>query len=213
MEKNKYIDHTLLKPEATREQIIKLCEEAKEYNFASVCVNPFWVSLCKEQLKGTDVKVCTVVGFPLGATTSQVKSFETQQAINNGADEIDMVINIGMLKDKQYQYVTEEIRRIVNIAGGKCVKVIFETCLLTNEEIVKACECSMTAGATFVKTSTGFSKAGATLEAVKLMVDTVAGKCKVKASGGIRTPEDFEKMITLGAERIGTSSGVAIIKE
>ena len=211
MDKNKYIDHTLLKPEATREQILKLCEEAKTYNFASVCVNPCWVSFCKEQLKNTDVKVCTVIGFPLGANTSQVKAFETQQAVNNGADEIDMVMNIGMFKSNQFEYVENDIRRIVNIAGGKTVKVILETCLLSDEDIIKACKICVAAGAHFVKTSTGFSTAGATIEAVKLMVNTVAGKCKVKASGGIRTPENFEKMIALGAERIGTSSGVSLM--
>lgn len=213
MKKSKYIDHTLLKPEATRKQIEKLCLEAIEYDFASVCVNPCWVKYCAEKLKESDVMVCTVIGFPLGATTSETKAFETRQAIENGADEIDMVMNIAALKEKDYSKVIEDISLVVKAANGKCVKVILETCLLTDEEIIKACECCVEAKATFVKTSTGFSTAGANPHVVEVMVKAVNGKCKVKAAGGVRTPQDFQKMIELGADRIGTSSGIQLILE
>lgn len=210
---NKYIDHTLLKPEATYEKIEKLCEEAKEYNFASVCVNGYWVSTCAKLLKGTEVKVCTVVGFPLGAMTSKAKAFETKEAIENGAQEIDMVMNIGAFKTGYYDKVKEDIEAVVSAATGHCVKVILENCLLTKEEIVKACQLCVEAKATFVKTSTGFSVSGATTEDVKLMRDTVKGKCKVKAAGGVRTYEDMEQMIKAGANRIGTSAGVKLMKK
>lgn len=210
---NKYIDHTLLKPEATYEKIEKLCEEAKEYNFASVCVNGYWVSTCAKLLKGTEVKVCTVVGFPLGAMTSKAKACETKEAIENGAQEIDMVMNIGAFKTGDYDKVKEDIEAVVSAADGHCVKVILENCLLTKEEIVKACQLCVEAKATFVKTSTGFSVSGATTEDVKLMRDTVKGKCKVKAAGGVRTYEDMEQMIKAGANRIGTSAGVKLMKK
>jgi len=207
------IDHTALKPELTKEDILKLCEEAKEYQFASVCVNPTWVKTAAEALKGTDVKVCTVIGFPLGATTPETKAFETKNAIENGATEVDMVINIGALKDKNYDIVEEDIRAVVNAAKGKALtKVIIETCLLTDEEKVKACELSVKAGADFVKTSTGFSTGGATVEDVQLMRKTVGSEVGVKASGGVRDAKAAQMMIEAGATRIGASSGVAIVK-
>ncbi|RHW38581.1 deoxyribose-phosphate aldolase [Lysinibacillus yapensis] len=205
------IDHTLLKPETTKNQIEKLCEEAKKYEFASVCVNPTWVKNSAQLLAGSNVKVCTVIGFPLGATTSEVKAFETKNAIENGAQEIDMVINIGALKDQQYDLVREDIKAVVDAANGTLVKVIIETCLLTDDEKVKACELSVEAGANFVKTSTGFSTGGATAEDVALMRKTVGADIGVKASGGVRSLEDMKKMIEAGASRIGASSGVAIM--
>ncbi|MFH7818220.1 deoxyribose-phosphate aldolase [Neobacillus thermocopriae] len=207
------IDHTLLKADVTKDQIIKLAEEAKEYSFASVCVNPTWVKTAAEALKGTNVKVCTVIGFPLGATTPETKAFETKNAIENGATEVDMVINIGALKDKQDDLVEKDIRAVVEAAKGKAlVKVIIETCLLTDEEKKRACELSVKAGADFVKTSTGFSTGGATVEDVRLMRETVGPNIGVKASGGVRSREDAEAMIAAGANRIGASSGVAICK-
>ncbi|MGQ7375110.1 deoxyribose-phosphate aldolase [Streptococcus suis] len=212
MKLNKFIDHTVLKPETTKEQVAKVLEEAKEYDFASVCINPTWVSFAAEGLKGTDVKVCTVIGFPLGANTPAVKAFETKDAIENGADEIDMVINIGALKDKNYDLVLEDIKAVVEASGDKLVKVIIETCLLTDEEKVKACELSKEAGADFVKTSTGFSTGGATVEDVALMRKTVGPEMGVKASGGARSYEDAIAFIEAGASRIGASSGVAIMK-
>ncbi|MCG8541202.1 MAG: deoxyribose-phosphate aldolase [Clostridia bacterium] len=206
-----YIDHTLLKPQGSEEQIKKICAEAKEYGFASVCVNPYYAPLVKQELKGTRVKTCVVVGFPLGATTKEVKAFETRQAIENGAEEIDMVINIAALKDKKYDYVKEDIEAVVNAAEGKAlVKVILETCLLTEEEKVKACELSQGARADFVKTSTGFSTGGATIEDIKLMRQTVGNDMGVKASGGIRTKADAEAVIEAGANRIGASASIAI---
>lgn len=208
---NKYIDHTLLKPESTQEQIDKLIAEAKEYNFASVCVNPIWVSHAAESLKDSDVKVCTVIGFPLGANTSRVKAFETKDAIENGADEIDMVINIGQLKAKQYDFVENDIRAVVEASGDKLVKVIIETCLLTDEEKEKACQLSVAAGADYVKTSTGFSTAGANVHDVALMRKTVGPNVGVKAAGGARTYADAEAFVEAGATRIGASSGVAIV--
>jgi deoxyribose-phosphate aldolase len=210
---NKYIDHTLLKQNATREQIITLCQEAKKYDFASVCVNPTWVHTCAEQLAGSDVKVCTVIGFPLGATTTAVKAFETKNAIENGATEIDMVINIGALKDKHMTLVTEDIRAVKTAAGKLVVKVIIETCLLSDEEKVLACEAALSAGADFVKTSTGFSTAGATVEDVRLMKSVVGSKALVKAAGGVRTYEDLVAMIDAGADRIGTSAGIALLNK
>lgn len=210
---NKYIDHTLLKQNATKEQIITLCKEAKTYDFASVCVNPTWVSTCAEQLAGSDVKVCTVIGFPLGATTTAVKAYETKNAVDNGATEIDMVINIGALKDKHLSLVTEDIRAVKAAAGKLVVKVIIETCLLTDEEKVLACEAALNAGADFVKTSTGFSTAGATVEDVRLMKSVVGSRVLVKAAGGVRTYEDLVAMIDAGADRIGTSAGVALLNK
>ena len=210
MNYNKYIDHTLLKQDALASQIDHLIDEAIEYDFASVCVNPTWVKHAHQRLADTDVLVCTVIGFPLGANTTAVKVFETKDALSNGADEIDMVINIGALKDHQDDMVYEEIKAIVEAAKGHTVKVIIETCLLTDEEIIRACQLAKKAKATFVKTSTGFSTGGATFEAVKLMKDTV-GDMDVKASGGVRDYEIMIKMIELGATRIGTSSGVSLM--
>ncbi|MBR3352824.1 MAG: deoxyribose-phosphate aldolase [Erysipelotrichaceae bacterium] len=213
MKLNKYIDHTLLKPEATRAQIEKLCAEAREYDFASVCVNSCNVALCKSLLKDTDVEVCTVIGFPLGAMSSVSKAYETKEALADGADEFDMVINIGALKDGNMDYVTDDIAAVVKAANGKTVKVIIETCLLTDEEKVSACKCAVAAGATFVKTSTGFSKAGANEHDVRLMAKTVKGTgLLVKAAGGIRSYEDAIKMIEAGASRLGCSAGIAIME-
>ena len=210
---NKYIDHTLLKPNAQKDQVVKLCEEAKQYDFASVCVNPCWIPLAKELLQGTDVKVCVVIGFPLGAMTTEAKVFEAKDAVEKGAQEVDMVINVGMLKDGCDAYVTEEIRRIKEAVGDKVLKVIIETCLLTDEEKVRACLDAKAAGADFVKTSTGFSTGGATVHDVRLMKETVGDALKVKASGGVRTKETMKEMIEAGAERIGTSSGIALVSE
>lgn len=211
MKINKFIDHTLLKADSVKSQFDQLLDEAKEFDFASVCVNPSWVSYCAKELKGTDVKVCTVVGFPLGATTAETKAFETQNAIANGADEIDMVINIGLLKQGDYQAVEDDIRAVVEASGDKLVKVIIETCLLNDEEKVKACQLSVAAGADFVKTSTGFSTAGANVSDVKLMRQTVGPDIGVKAAGGTRSLEDAAAFIDAGATRIGTSSGVKIV--
>lgn len=209
----KMIDHTLLKPDAIREKIVQLAEEARKYGFASVCVNPAWVTQAYEILKDTKVKVCTVIGFPLGASTPETKAAETRNAIENGAEEVDMVINIGALKDGQEELVERDIRAVVDAAKGKALtKVIIETCLLTDEEKVRACEIAARAGADFVKTSTGFSTGGATVEDVALMRKTVGDKLGVKASGGVRNLEDMMKMIEAGATRIGTSSGVKIME-
>lgn len=213
MNLNKMIDHTLLKPEATKEMIENLCREAKEYDFKSVCVNPYWVSTAYEELRDSDVLVCTVVGFPLGATTKETKFFETDFAVQEGADEIDMVINVGALKSKQYDVVLEDIKSVVQAANGRTVKVIIETCLLTDEEKVKACELSKEAGANFVKTSTGFSTAGANIEDVELMKNIVGDALEVKASGGIRDLDTALKMIEADASRLGVSAGVQIMKE
>lgn len=208
----KMIDHTLLKADATKDQIEKICAEAKEYNFASVCVNPTWVKLSSDLLNGTEVKVCTVIGFPLGASTPETKAFETKNAIENGATEVDMVINIGALKGGDNELVERDIRAVVDAAKGKALtKVIIETCLLTEEEKVRACELSVKAGADFVKTSTGFSTGGATAEDIALMRKTVGPDLGVKASGGVRSAEDAQKMIEAGATRIGASSGAAIV--
>lgn len=209
----KYIDHTLLKADATIKEITKLCEEARQYGFMSVCINPSYIPLCKELLKGSEVKVCTVVGFPLGMMASSAKAFETKQALLDGADEIDMVINIGKLKDKEYDYVKAEIAELKHICKDKILKVIIETCLLTDEEKVKACQLAKEAGADFVKTSTGFSKGGAVASDIKLMRDTVGLEMGVKASGGVSTFDDMLKMIENGATRIGTSHGVDIMKD
>lgn len=209
----KMIDHTLLKPDATREKIVQLAEDARKYEFASVCVNPAWVAQAYEILKDTNVKVCTVIGFPLGVSTPETKAAETRNAIENGATEVDMVINIGALKDGQDELVEQDIRAVADAAEGKALtKVIIETCLLTDEEKARACEIAARAGADFVKTSTGFSTGGATVEDVALMRKTVGDKLGVKASGGVRSLEDMTKMIEAGATRIGTSSGVKIME-
>jgi deoxyribose-phosphate aldolase len=206
------IDHTLLKPEATKQQIESLCQEAKEYKFASVCVNPTWVSTAKELLQGSGVMVCTVIGFPLGANTTETKAFEAKNAIENGAEEVDMVINIGALKDHNDELVEKDIRAVVEAVKGKArTKVIIETSLLTKEEKIRACELSVKAGADFVKTSTGFSTGGATAEDIALMRQTVGADLGVKASGGVRSTEDVQKMIEAGATRIGASSSIAIV--
>ena len=212
MKLNKYIDHTLLKQDATEQQIDRLLSEASEYDFASVCVNPCWVSHAKAGLTDTYVKVCTVVGFPLGATTSAVKAYETKEAIQNGADEIDMVINVGALKSGNADLVESDIRAVVEASGDKLVKVIIEACLLTDEEKVLACQLAQKAGADFVKTSTGFSTGGATLPDVQLMRQTVGPDVGVKAAGGARSYADAVAFVEAGATRIGTSSGVAILK-
>lgn len=212
MNYNRMIDHTLLAPDATESQIKKICDEAKEHHFASVCVNPSWVSFCAKELKGTDSKVCTVIGFPLGATSTKSKEEELKQAIADGAEELDMVINIGKLKDHQDEYVENEIHALKQLCGNLVLKVIIETCLLTDEEKVRVCLLAKKAGADFVKTSTGFSKGGATKEDVALMRKTVGPEMGVKASGGVRTKEDMEDMIKAGATRIGTSHGCELIK-
>lgn len=210
----KYIDHTLLKPEADRKQIEKLCDEARTFRFASVCVNPAWVKEAANFLANSGVKVCTVIGFPLGASTSETKQFETKNAIDNGAEEVDMVINIGALKSGDYDFVEQDIRSVVEAAKGKAlVKVIIETSLLTDEEKEKACELATKAGADYVKTSTGFSSGGATVQDVALMRKAAGPDMGVKASGGVRTLEDAIKMIEAGATRIGTSSGTAIAQQ
>ncbi|MDN6066175.1 MAG: deoxyribose-phosphate aldolase, partial [Staphylococcus equorum] len=201
-----------LKPESTRAQIDKIIEEAREFNFKSVCLNPTHVKYAAEKLKDTEVLVCTVIGFPLGASTTETKMFEVEDAVKNGASELDMVINVGALKDGRYEDVQKDIESVVGAANGKTVKVIIETCLLTDEEIVKASELSKAAGANFVKTSTGFAGGGATPEDVKLMKDTVGDDLEVKASGGVRNLEDFNKMLEAGATRIGASAGVQIIQ-
>lgn len=210
----KMIDHTILKPEATKEQVEKLCREAKEYGFASVCVNSSYVPLCAELLSDSEVKVCTVVGFPLGAMSTAGKVMETRQAILDGADEIDMVVHVGMIKSGDWDYVEADIQEVVDEAKDKAlVKVIIETCLLTDEEKVHVCRICRDTGADFVKTSTGFSTGGAKAEDVALMRKTVGPDMGVKASGGVRTYEAAEKMVKAGATRLGTSSGIAIVKE
>jgi deoxyribose-phosphate aldolase len=209
----RHIDHTLLKPDGTEAELIRLCEEAREHHFFSVCINPSNIEKAKELLEGTETKICTVVGFPLGQMTTEAKSYETKEAVFLGAEEVDMVINVGKLKDKDYEYVLEDIRAVVLAAGGVLTKVIIETCLLTDEEKVKACELAKDAGADFVKTSTGFSKGGATREDIALMRKTVGPEMGVKASGGIRTLEDAMGMIENGATRLGLSASVAILNE
>lgn len=211
---SKYFDHTILKAEATKEQVLKICDEALAHDFASVCVNQYYTKLVADRLKGSDVKVCTVVGFPLGMSDTRVKAYETKAAIEDGATEIDMVINVGALKDKEYDYVRNEIRTLKEICGKDIVlKVILETCLLTDEEKKKACELSQEVGADFVKTSTGFGSGGAKAEDVALMRKTVGSKMGVKASGGIHTAKEAEAMIDAGASRLGTSATLAIIQE
>ena len=198
MKMNKYIDHTLLKADATQDKIQVLCEEAKKYDFASVCVNTYWVAYCAKLLNDSDVKVCTVVGFPLGAMSTKAKAFETSNAIADGAEEIDMVMNIGEMKAHHYDAVRDDVAAVVKAADGHCVKVILETCLLSEEEIVKACQLCV--------------EAGATPEDVKLMKDTVKDNCKVKAAGGVRCRADMDEMIAAGADRIGTSAGVQLMQ-
>lgn len=209
---NKYIDHTILKATASSADVQKLCEEAIEHEFYSVCVNGCYVADAKHLLQGTDVKVAAVVGFPLGAMTTASKVFEAKEAIENGASEIDMVINVAKLKDGEFDYVENEIRLIKEAMGNNVLKVIIETCYLTDEEKVKACELSLVAKADFVKTSTGFGTGGATYEDVKLMKSVVGDNAKVKASGGVRDKETAQKYVDLGAERLGTSSGIEIVK-
>ena len=211
MQYNKLIDHTLLKPDAQPEQIVQLCDEAKDFHFMSVCVNPGYVPLAARCLEGSDVKVCTVIGFPLGMNLTKTKVEEAEACVKMGADEIDMVINVGMLKAGHDDYVKEEIRLLKEVAGSRILKVIIETCLLTDEEKVRACVLSKEAGADFVKTSTGFSTGGATVHDVELMRKTVGPEMGVKASGGVRTHEDLLAMVEAGANRIGTSNGTKII--
>lgn len=211
-ELGKMIDHTLLKAQATSQDIKTLCEQAKEYGFATVCVHPVWVPLAHDRLIGTGVAVGTVVGFPYGTQTTETKAFETRQGISFGAEEIDMVLAIGQLKEKQYDFVRNDIQAVVKAAEGATVKVIIETGLLTQEEKVKACELAVEAGAAFVKTSTGFNVGGATVEDVSLMKKTVGDKAQVKASGGVRSRADALAMISAGATRIGTSSGISIVR-
>lgn len=210
---NKYIDHTLLKSEATLAQVDHLIDEAKEYNFMSVCINPTWVSHAAERLADTDVKVCTVIGFPLGANTSALKAFEASSAIDDGANEVDMVINIGAAKAGDWDKVQADIKAVVDVADHSVVvKVIIETCLLTDEEKVKACQAAKAAGADYVKTSTGFSTGGATVEDVRLMRETVGPDMGVKASGGVGNYQDAMAMIEAGASRIGASKGIQIME-
>lgn len=213
MNYNKMIDHTVLKADTPLETVKRICDEAMEYGFASVCINPCHVAYCADYLKDSDVNVCTVIGFPLGANTSAVKAFETKDAIANGADEIDMVMNIGALKDKNYDLARDDVKAVVEAANGTLVKVILETCLLTEDEIKKACELCVEAKADYVKTSTGFSTRGATIEDVRIMKEAVHGKAKVKAAGGVRTPEDMVKIVAAGADRIGTSAGCSLVKK
>lgn len=213
MDISRYIDHTILKPDARELEVEKICEEAKQYNFKSVCVNSDYVKFVKELLKESTVLTCATVGFPLGAVPAEVKAYETALAIRNGADEIDMVINIGALKDKKYDYVLKDIKSVVDAAEGKTVKVIIETCLLEDEEKIKACQLSVEAGAHYVKTSTGFSTHGATKKDVELMRKVVGKDVGVKASGGIRSLKDAKEMISVGASRIGASASVDIVLE
>ena len=212
MQVNKFIDHTILKAVATKYDVKKICDEAIKYDFKSVCINPANVAYAKELLEDSDVLVCTVIGFPLGANTKEIKALETLDAIKNGADEIDMVINVGKAKEHDYDYIEEEIKLVVASAAGKTVKVIIETCYLTDEEKVECCLAAKRANATFVKTSTGFGTGGATKEDIALMRATVGEEMGVKASGGVRSLEDLEQMVEAGASRIGASSGVAIME-
>ncbi|WP_124054038.1 deoxyribose-phosphate aldolase [Arcanobacterium ihumii] len=213
MNKSKMIDHTLLKPDASHAQVAQLCSEAIEWGMGAVCINPTWIETCVELLAGSDVNICTVVGFPLGAMTSGAKAYEAKQAVEAGAVEVDMVINIGAVKDGNWDLVESDIAAVVDVSGSALVKVILETCLLTDDEIVRACEASVASGARFVKTSTGFSTGGATAHAVSLMRKTVGPDFGVKASGGIRTAADFNEMVNAGANRIGASAGKSLIGE
>lgn len=212
MNLNKYIDHTVLKADTHKAKVQQIIDEAIQYDFMSVCINPTWVSFAAEKLAATDVKVCTVIGFPLGANTSTVKAFEAAEAIKNGADEVDMVINIGAAKDGDWDLVESDIQAVVDASKDVTTKVIIETSLLTDEEKVKACQAAVRAGADFVKTSTGFSTAGATVADIALMRQTVGPDLGVKASGGVRSIADAQAMIEAGATRLGTSNGVDIMK-
>jgi deoxyribose-phosphate aldolase len=211
MKINHLIDHTLLKSSATQEQIIALCQEAKLYHFPTVCIQPYWVALARQHLIDSSVKVCTVVGFPLGANTLATKVFESSDAIKNGAGEIDMVINISKAHAGDWAYLLQEMQGVVQACKGTPVKVILETCLLSDEQITKLCAIAVEAGVAFVKTSTGFSTGGATVQAVALMHKSVAGRAQVKASGGIRNLAELKQMVDAGATRIGTSAGVALM--
>lgn len=213
MRLNKTIDHTILNSDATKDEVIKVIDEARAYDFASVCLEPCWVTLAAERLADSDVKVCTVIGFPLGANTKTVKAFEAKEAVENGADEVDMVLNIGALKSGEYDLVLEDMKAVREAAKDAVVKVILETCLLTDEEKKKVCALAKEAGMDFVKTSTGFSTAGATTDDVKLMREAVGDAMGVKASGGIRDRETAEAMIAAGASRIGASKSIAIVGE
>lgn len=208
----KYIDHTLLKPQASRADILTLCKEARQYGFCSVCVNPYWVAYCKEQLAGSDVKVCTVIGFPLGATPTEVKVFEAKKALTDGADELDMVVNLGAVKSADWDYVLSDIKAVRAAGEHFTLKVIIETSVLTDQEKVKVCQLADQAGADFVKTSTGFTGGGATAADVALMKKSVRSQVQVKASGGVRTREDCDAMLAAGATRIGASAGVKIVE-
>lgn len=212
MDKAKYIDHTYLKAEGTTKHIDNLIQEAIEYGFKTICVNSSWVKYAKDRLKGTEVGITSVIGFPLGAMTTQAKAFEAKLAVEHGADEIDMVINVGRLKDGQFEYVLNDIKSVKKVMPNNVLKVIIETALLTDEEARKATEIVLASGADFVKTSTGFSFRGASFDDIKMMKEIVGDKIGIKAAGGVKTPEDFDKMIELGATRIGTSSGVKLIK-
>ncbi|QRM90880.1 deoxyribose-phosphate aldolase [Lacinutrix sp. WUR7] len=212
MKLNKYIDHTLLKATATKEDIIQVCKEALEHDFFSVCVNSCYVPLVKEALKNSDVKVCSVIGFPLGAMSTKAKVEETKQALKDGADEIDMVLNVGFLKSKDFEAVAQDIKSVKKVMPDHTLKVILETCYLEDLEIIKASELAIHAGADYIKTSTGFGTGGATINAIKLMKSAIAnGNTKIKASGGIRDTETALTYINLGVERIGTSNGIAIV--
>lgn len=213
MKMNKYFDHTLLAANATRNEVEQLCKEAKEYDFMSVCVNPYFVPLAKKELAGSDVKVCTVIGFPLGQMSTKAKAFEANDAVKMGADEVDMVINVSALKEQDYDYVRNEIHEIKEACEGKLLKVILECCYLSKEEIKKASELAKEAGADFVKTSTGFGKGGAKAEDVKIMRETVGPDMGVKAAGGIHTLADFKAMVDAGANRIGCSHSIQIMEE
>lgn len=213
MNLNKYIDHTLLKPQATKAQILQLCEEAKQYHFMTCMVNPSWIPTVKEALAGSDVLTACVIGFPLGAMSTATKVFETKNALELGADEIDMVLNIGQLKDGNDQYVIDEIKQIKEVCKDHCLKVIIETCLLTEEEKIRATKDIIEAKADFVKTSTGFSTSGATVEDVRILKKAAGNQVKVKAAGGVRNQADLKAMIEAGADRIGTSSGVKLMEE
>lgn len=213
MKMNKYFDHTLLAANATKSEVEQLCKEAKEYDFMSVCVNPYFVPLAKKELAGSDVKVCTVIGFPLGQMSTKAKVFETNDAVKMGADEVDMVINVSALKDQDYDYVRNEIHEIKEACEGKLLKVILECCYLSKEEIKKASQLAKEAGADFVKTSTGFGKGGAKPEDVKIMRETVGSDMGVKAAGGIHTLADFKAMVEAGANRIGCSHSIQIMEE
>lgn len=212
MKLEKYFDHTILKADATTEEVEKICDEAVEYDFASVCVNSAYTRLVSEKLNGSTVSTCVVVGFPLGAMSSVAKAAETTCTVKDGADEIDMVIAVGALKEGDFEYVLHDIKEVRSACEGKVLKVIIETCLLTDEEKIKACQLAVEAGADFVKTSTGFSTGGATIQDVALMKKTVAGKAKVKASGGIRDYATASAMIDAGADRLGTSATIKIVE-